>query len=325
MFLCTFVKKYTPLYFRQNKHILSKKYVLMFFCQKIYILSKNICSSVKEVVDEVDLPCFLIRGSMLFQDGTDADRRGVFPERLLHHQLCCLVPPSVGRPLRVSIREHDDLMATKRPELVCLHLPQPSSSQPDTLRIELTENHRRLLRLHHTDSFFIAHRSLRSHRFMMAHRNHCARALLACYRRDARNHRKCLWHGLRMGCRESFRDFCDFCVTFNITLCEQMGPEEAVRGLMGALGERIPPTEERRDPCRMMILVLIPVTIGPVVHHLPIVNALLLVDLPEDDTTQLRGPQPIAACRTHHLLPRQIPRDDHRLAELAVDRQALSP
>ena len=59
MFLCTFVKKYTPLYFRQNKHILSKKYVLMFFCQKTYILSKNIYSSVKEVVDEVDLTRFL--------------------------------------------------------------------------------------------------------------------------------------------------------------------------------------------------------------------------------------------------------------------------
>ena len=182
MYLCTFVKKYTPLYFRQKKHILSKKYVLMFFCQKTYILSKNICSSVKEVVDEVDLPCFLIRGSMLFQDGTDADRRGVFPERLLHHQLCCLVPPSVGRPLRVSIREHDDLMATKRPELVCLHLPQPSSSQPDTLRIELTENHRRLLRLHHTDSFFIAHRSLRSHRFFCK-RNDTQKSLRSSFAR----------------------------------------------------------------------------------------------------------------------------------------------
>ena len=102
-----------------------------------------------------------------------------------------------------------------------------------------------------------------------------------------------------------------------------MRPEEAMRGFMGTIRKRIPPTEERRGPRR--VPPLIPMTIRLIIHHLPVVNPLLLVDLPEDDAAQPRGPQPIAARRTHHLFPRQIPRRDHRLTELAPDRQALPP
>jgi hypothetical protein len=57
MLLCTFVKKYTPLYFRQKKHNLSKKYVLMFFCQKTYILSKKMCSYIFKHVHLSKLIC----------------------------------------------------------------------------------------------------------------------------------------------------------------------------------------------------------------------------------------------------------------------------
>lgn len=94
---------------------------------------------------------------------------------------------------------------------------------------------------------------------------------------------------------------------------------------MGTVGERIPPTEESRYPCRMMLLILQSMTVKAIIHDLPVTDPLLVVDLPEDDAALPRGPQPIAARRTYHLFPRQIPRRDYRLTELAPDRQALSP
>ena len=115
------------------------------------LLCLFICSSVEEEVDEVDLPCLLLRRGMAFQDVTDPDRRGVLPERLLHHPLRRLVPPLIGYSLWIGIRKQDDLMPPERPELIHLHLPQSPCRQPHILRIPLTEYHRRLLRLHHSN------------------------------------------------------------------------------------------------------------------------------------------------------------------------------
>ena len=75
----------------------------------------------------------------------------------------------------------------------------------------------------------------------------------------------------------------------------------------------------------MMLFVFQPVTVWTVVHHLPVPDTLLLVNLPEDHPTLPRGTEPIPARRTDHLLPRQIPRLDHRLTELTPNRLALSP
>ena len=75
MFLCTFVKKYTPLYFRQKKHNLSKKYVLMFFCQKTYILSKKMCSYIfKYVLLSLNM-FFCQRGSRRGRSSVLSDQR----------------------------------------------------------------------------------------------------------------------------------------------------------------------------------------------------------------------------------------------------------
>lgn len=75
---------------------------------------------------------------------------------------------------------------------------------------------------------------------------------------------------------------------------------------MGSVGEGITLTEERRDPGRVMGLVLQAVTVGTIVHHFAISDSFFLVNLPKDNTTQFRGAEAIAACGADHLLPREI-------------------
>ena len=103
-----------------------------------------------------------------------------------------------------------------------------------------------------------------------------------------------------------------------------MRPEEAVAGTAIAI-KGIPLSQHATHPRRMMLLILQSMTVKAIIHDLPVTDPLLVVNLPEDDAALPRGPQPIAARRTHHLFPRQIPRGDYRLTELAPDRQALSP
>ena len=77
---------------------------------------------------------------MLLEEGRDADGRRVLPEGLLHDELCCLIPSTVGRALRVGIRKEDDLMTTQWPELVCLYVTQACGGLPDTLGVQLRED-----------------------------------------------------------------------------------------------------------------------------------------------------------------------------------------
>ena len=92
---------------------------------------------------------------------------------------------------------------------------------------------------------------------------------------------------------------------------------------MRRIRKRIAPPQQIRYPRRLVSLV--PMTVGQVIHHLPVANPTLLVDLPEDDAPLARGPQPVMAGRMEHLLLRQIATADYRLAELAVHRQAAHP
>ena len=57
------------------------------------------------------------------------------------------------------------------------------------------------------------------------------------------------------------------------------------------------------------------VTVGLIVHDLAGMHALLVVDLPEDDTTVLGGSQAVAGCCTVQLSFGQIARGNHGLTK----------
>ena len=57
MLLCTFVKKYTPLYFRQKKHNLSKKICSYVLLSKNIHFVKKICSYIFKHVHLSKLIC----------------------------------------------------------------------------------------------------------------------------------------------------------------------------------------------------------------------------------------------------------------------------
>ena len=66
-------------------------------------------------------------------------------------------------------------------------------------------------------------------------------------------------------------------------------------------------------------------TVGTIPHDFPVMDASLMVNLPEDDATALGGTQTITAGGVHHLLEGEKARSHQSITELAIDGQAVLP
>ena len=63
------------------------------------------------------------------------------------------------------------------------------------------------------------------------------------------------------------------------------------------------------------VVLLVAVTVGLIVHNLAGMDLLMVVNLPEDDTTVLGGSQAVAGCCTVQLSFGQIARGNHGLTK----------
>ena len=111
-------------------------------------------SFLEEEVHEVNLAAFLLCGGMLLQQGRDDDGRRVLPERLLHDELCGIVPRLERLAVRVGVGEENDFSASQGTELVCLDVAQAASGEPHMLREVFAENDCRLLALDNSNILF---------------------------------------------------------------------------------------------------------------------------------------------------------------------------
>jgi hypothetical protein len=98
--------------------------------------------------------------------------------------------------------------------------------------------------------------------------------------------------------------------------------EEGVRAGW-VVGKTVTLLQQVADPRRLVCLVTM--TVFTVIHDLAIMDTFLMVDLPEDDTTALRGPQTIAPGSMLHLLLRENPASYQCVTESRVGRERPFP
>ena len=245
----------------------------------------------EEVVRNVNLPLFLRWCGVLFEDGADGEGLAVD----VASRQCQFVPFAVGRSVGVGIWEEDHATALQGLQPGHVQLRLASCGEPEAIGPQLRHHHSGLLRFHHTDSFIIAHRSLRFHRFFA----------IARYRSG------------RIIC-----EICEICVTFKLTLCEKVQAEEAVLRAP-VVGQLTGLAQQVRRPCRLVVVVS--VTVWAVVHDLAVVQHLVFVDLPEDHSAVAAPAQPVALCCPLHLLLAEIAVADQCPTEYGLGTQAPLP